>query len=133
MEMIGGGFLLTIVGLLTGELGGVDPSAFSTRSLLALVYLVVFGSIIAFNAFTYLLENATPTRLSTYAYVNPVVAVILGWAFAGEALTLRTLAGAAVIVTAVAMVTVGQPAPRTREEELPAPIAELAEGSPPPQ
>jgi len=133
MEMIGGGALLTTAGLLSGELAHVDPSAFSLRSLLALGYLIVFGSIVAFNAFTYLLENATPTRLSTYAYVNPVVAVFLGWALAGEALTLRTIAGAAVIVSAVAMVTVGQTEPRSRDEELPAPIAELAEGSPPPQ
>jgi len=133
MEMIGGGALLLGAGIASGELARLDPSAFSVRSLLALAYLIVFGSIVAFNSFTYLLENATPTRLSTYAYVNPVVAVFLGWAFAGEALTARTLAGAAVIVAAVAMVTLGPVMPRSRKEPLPAPIAELAEGCPPPQ
>ena len=134
MEMIAGGIWLTLAGLVAGEPAAVDPSTFSVRSLLALVYLIVFGSIIAFNAFTYLLENADPTRLSTYAYVNPVVAVLLGWLLAGEALTARTVTGAAVIVGAVAMVTIGQSAiKRGKKEELPAPIAELAEGSPPPQ
>jgi drug/metabolite transporter (DMT)-like permease len=131
MEMIGGGALLTLVGIVAGELGRVDPRAFSLRSTLALGYLVVFGSIVAFNAFTYLVQNATPARLSTYAYVNPVVAVLLGWMFAGEELSLRTLAGAAVIVGSVVMVTAGRDTPRTQEP--PAPIAELAEGSPPPQ
>jgi drug/metabolite transporter (DMT)-like permease len=133
MEMIGGGILLVLAGMLGGEVAGVDPQAFSLRSLAALAYLIVFGSIVAFNAFTYLLENSTPTRLSTYAYVNPVVAVLLGWMLAGETLTTRTVAGAAVIVGAVAMVTMGQTGARRDEEGLPAPIAELAEGSPPPQ
>jgi drug/metabolite transporter (DMT)-like permease len=131
--MIGGGVLMTLAGLFFGELGRVDPSAFSSRSLYAFLYLVVVGSIVAFNAFTYLLEHAPPARVSTYAYVNPVVAVLLGWAFAGEALTARTLAGTAVIVASVAIVTVGQRAARTARDELPAPIAELAEGAPPPQ
>jgi drug/metabolite transporter (DMT)-like permease len=133
MEMIGGGVLMTIAGLASGELARVDPSAFSTRSLLAFVYLVLFGSIVAFNAFRYLLDHAPPARVSTYAYVNPVVAVLLGWAFAAEPLTARTVAGAAIIVAAVAAVTVGQRETATKIEDLPAPIAELAEGAPPPQ
>ena len=113
-----------------GELGGMHLAAASSRSLLALVYLTVVGSIVAFNAFTYLLERVPASRLSTYAYINPVVAVILGWLLAGEPLTARTLAGAAVIVAAVAMVIAGQ-APERAGEQLAAPIAELAEEPPP--
>ena len=133
MEMIGGGVLMTIAAVASGEVAYVDPTAFSSRSLVCFVYLVLVGSIVAFNAFTYLLEHAPPTRVATYAYVNPVVAVLLGWAFAGEPLTVRTIAGAAVIVAAVALVTVGQRKTATKTAELPAPIAELAEGTPPPQ
>jgi drug/metabolite transporter (DMT)-like permease len=130
MEMLAGGVLLALGGALMGELGGMHLAAASSRSLLALVYLIVVGSIVAFNAFTYLLERVPASRLSTYAYVNPVVAVILGWLLAGEPLTARTLAGAAVIVAAVAMVTASRAAERAGEE-LPAPVAELAEEPPP--
>ena len=81
-------------GLAAGEWQSFDPSAVSTRSLLAFAYLVVFGSIIAFTAYSYLLRNARPTVVSTYAFVNPIVAVLLGWLVAGEALTSRVaLAG----------------------------------------
>jgi drug/metabolite transporter (DMT)-like permease len=130
MEMLGGGAQLALAGVLMGEPGAIDLAAVSLRSLLALCYLIVVGSIVAFNAFTYLLERVPASRLSTYAYVNPVVAVILGWLLAGEPLTARTLAGAAVIVAAVAMVIAGQ-APERAGEELPAPVAELAEEPPP--
>lgn len=128
MEMLAGGAWLVLAGLLSGEAGTLDPSAASARSLLAFAYLVVFGSIVAFNAFSYLLEASTPAHVSTYAYVNPVVAVLLGWLLAGEALSLRTAAGAAVIVSSVAMVTAGQ-GPRTVEAES---IAETVEHAPAP-
>ena len=130
MEMLGGGAQLALAGVLMGELGAMHLAAVSLRSLLALGYLVVVGSIVAFNAFTYLLERVPASRLSTYAYVNPVVAVILGWLLADEPATARTLVGAAVIVTAVAMVIAGQ-APERAGEELAAPVAELAEEPPP--
>jgi drug/metabolite transporter (DMT)-like permease len=130
MEMIAGGILLLLAGTLTGEVGELRPSVVSARSFLAFAYLVVFGSIVAFNAFTYLLEVSTPSRVSTYAYVNPVIAVVLGWLLAGEALTTRTLLGATVIVSAVAMVTAGK-APARFGEEAAAPVAELAEEPPP--
>jgi drug/metabolite transporter (DMT)-like permease len=130
MEMLGGGAQLALAGALMGELGAMHLATVSLRSLLALCYLTVVGSIVAFNAFTYLLERVPASRLSTYAYVNPVVAVILGWLLASEPLTARTLAGAAVIVAAVAMVIAGQ-APERAGEELPAPVAELAEEPPP--
>jgi len=77
----------------------------SLRSLLGFLYLIVFGSILAFSAYIWLLQVSTPARVSTYAYVNPVVAVLLGWAFANEALTPRMLVAAAVIVSGVALIT----------------------------
>ena len=128
--MIAGGILLLLAGALAGEIGELRPSVVSARSFLAFAYLVVFGSIVAFSAFTYLLEVSTPSRVSTYAYVNPVIAVVLGWLLAGEALTTRTLLGATVIVSAVAMVTAGK-APARLGEEAAAPVAELAEEPPP--
>ncbi len=130
MEMLAGGVLLVLGGLAGGELGVVRPDAISTRSVLAFAYLVVFGSIVAFSAFRYLVDAAPPSRVSTYAYVNPVVAVVLGWLLAGEVITAQTVTGAAVIVGAVAMVTAGVSA-RTAREPIPAPVAELAEEPPP--
>jgi drug/metabolite transporter (DMT)-like permease len=130
MEMLAGGVLLTLAGLAGGELGSVRLEAISDRSLLAFAYLVVFGSILAFSAFRYLVEAVPPSRLSTYAYVNPVVAVVLGWLLAGEVITAQIVTGAAVIVGAVAMVTAGVGA-RAPREPAPAPVAELAEEPPP--
>jgi drug/metabolite transporter (DMT)-like permease len=131
MEMIAGGILLVFAGGVAGEIGEIRPSVMSARSILAFAYLVVFGSIVAFNAFKYLLVVSTPSRVSTYAYVNPVVAVVLGWSLAGEALTPRTVLGAAVIVSAVVMVTAGKTPAGPGEEETAAPVAELAEEPPP--
>ena len=76
----------------------------STRSLLSLAYLIVAGSLLGFTAYIFLLGATTPARVSTYAYVNPVVAVLLGWLLAGETVTPRTLVAAAVIVAAVALI-----------------------------
>jgi len=130
MEMIAGGMLLTLGGLARGELGALRLDEISARSVLAFAYLVVFGSIVAFSAFRYLVDTAAPSRVSTYAYVHPVVAVALGWLLAGEAISARTLTGAAVIVGSVAMVTAGVSA-RRAPEPIPAPVAELAEEPPP--
>jgi drug/metabolite transporter (DMT)-like permease len=105
MQMLGGGALLLVAGLVTGELGRVDPAAFSTRSILALVYLILFGSLIGYSAYVWLLRVVTPALASTYAYVNPVVAVFLGWLLAGEAITPRILASSAIIVGGVALIT----------------------------
>jgi drug/metabolite transporter (DMT)-like permease len=101
MEMFAGGILLTVAALVTGEWAGFQPSQVSTISLIALVYLTIFGSIITFTAYVWLLNKTTIARVSTYAYVNPIVAVSLGVALAGEQLTLRTLLASAVIVVAV--------------------------------
>ncbi|HKZ85210.1 MAG TPA: drug/metabolite exporter YedA [Anaerolineae bacterium] len=108
MEMLAGGALLLVAGLLTGEAGQLRLDQVSPRSLLALGYLIVFGSLVGFSAYVWLLRVSTPARVSTYAFVNPVVAVFLGWTLAGESLTPRTLVAAAVIVTAVVLIVANQ-------------------------
>jgi drug/metabolite transporter (DMT)-like permease len=105
VEMLFGGAFLLVLAAITGEFDGFQLAHVSAGSLLALVYLVVAGSVIGFTAYVWLLRVTTPARASTYAYVNPVVAVILGWAILGETITGRTMIAAAVIVTAVAMIT----------------------------
>lgn len=105
IQMLAGGVLLWVLGSGLGEWGALTSATVSTRSLLALAYLTVFGSLIAFTAYTWLIRAAGPSRASTYAYVNPVVAVILGWALGGEALSIRTLIATAVIVCGVVLVT----------------------------
>ena len=105
MEMLSGGAALGLLGLLIGEPGRFDPTGVSTRSMAALGYLIVFGSLIGFSAYVYILRVSTPARVGTYAFVNPVVAVVLGWAILGEPLTPRTLAAAAVIIAGVAAIT----------------------------
>jgi drug/metabolite transporter (DMT)-like permease len=104
MEMIAGGALLWVVGLAVGEGRRLDVSAISTRSAVALGYLVVFGSLIGFSAYIWILKVSTPARVSTYAYVNPIVAVLLGTVFAGELITTRVVVAAVVIVGAVALI-----------------------------
>lgn len=104
LEMIAGGVLLELAGVARGEPSQVHLREASVRSLLAFGYLVIFGSLVAFSAYMWLLKVSTPARVSTYAYVNPVVAVLLGWAFAGESLTARIGLSALVIVGAVALI-----------------------------
>jgi drug/metabolite transporter (DMT)-like permease len=104
MEMIAGAVVLLVLSALTGELGRVHPEQFSWQSLAALAYLVVFGSIVAFSSYVWLLRHTRTAVAGTYAYVNPGVAVVLGWAFAGEALTTRVVVAGAVIILAVAVV-----------------------------
>ncbi len=110
MEMLAGGAFLALAGAVSGELAAVRPAAFSTSSLFALAYLVVFGSLLAFSTFVWLLHNAPLPLVSTYAYVNPVVAVLLGWALIGEPLTPRMALAAAIVVLGVALVAGGVPA-----------------------
>lgn len=105
MQMLTGGGVLLAVGAASGELGRLDPAHVSSASVLAFLYLAVFGSLIAFSAFTFLLGVTTPARVSTYAYVNPVVALLLGWGLAGEPITGRTLLAAAIILSAVVLIT----------------------------
>jgi drug/metabolite transporter (DMT)-like permease len=115
MEMLMGGALLAVAGLAAGEGGQVHLSHVSAESALALAYLVVVGSVVAFSAFHWLLRNAPTSIVSTYAYVNPVVAVLLGAAFLGEPMTLRTLAaGLAIVISVVLIVGEGVRLPRLR-------------------
>jgi drug/metabolite transporter (DMT)-like permease len=104
MEMLAGGFLLFLVGFLFEDWSGVTLESVSSKSFLSIIYLIFFGSLVAFTAYIWLLEKAGPSRATTYAYVNPVVAVILGWAFAGEEMNLRIVISAVIIITAVAII-----------------------------
>ena len=104
VQMLAGGVTLFVIGVVIGEPARADPSRFSTASVLALAYLVVFGSLIAFSAYTWLLQHAPVSMVATYAYVNPVVAVILGALVLSEVITPSTLIGAAIIVGAVAFI-----------------------------
>ena len=104
MQLLSGGVALGIVGVATGELGRIHPERFSRSSIIALAYLIVFGALIAFSAYAWLVREAPPSIVSTYAYVNPVVAVLLGWAFLEERVGSTTLAAGAIIVVAVAMI-----------------------------
>jgi drug/metabolite transporter (DMT)-like permease len=110
-QMLCGGVVLLVAAALTGEPARFSPSAVTGKSLLGVFYLVVFASVIAFTAYSWLVRVTTPARLGTYAYVNPLIAVYVGWAVANEPVTLRTIAAAAIIVVAVAIVTL------TAEEE----------------
>jgi len=105
MEMLCGGGLLAAAGLLSGETGRVVAANISLRSMLSLGYLIVFGSLIAFSCYMWLLKVSTPARVSTYAFVNPVVAVLLGVTAAGEPFGARTVVASVVIVTAVVLIT----------------------------
>ena len=104
-QMIAGGGLLVVAATLSGELTRLDLAHASSRSILGFLYLLTFGSLIGFTAYVYLLAHTTAAKAATYAYVNPVVAVLLGWAFANEAVTPRTLLAAAVILAGVVIIT----------------------------
>lgn len=105
MEMLAGGALLLLAGTVAGEWARLDLAAVTPRSWLALLYLIVFGSGVGFTAYIWLLRHVSIAKVATYAYVNPVVAVLLGWALAGEALSARTALAAAVIIAAVVFIT----------------------------
>ncbi len=116
MQMLAGGGVLFAVGLLSGEAAAFDWSGISARSAWALGYLTVVGSLIGFTAFSWLLKVSTPARISTYAYVNPVIAVLLGWALGGEELTARILWAAAVIVLGVVIISMRKSLPARTEQ-----------------
>ena len=110
-QMLAGGLFLGVAAGLLGELRGFDPAAVSPRAWLSLVYLIVPGSIIAFTAYVWLLHHESPTKVGTYAYVNPVVAVVLGYFVAGEALDVRTLLGTVCVLISVVVITMTRLAP----------------------
>src|SRR5207247_448851 len=104
-QMIAGGIILALSGLAMGEAASFDAARVSARSLSSFVYLTLIGSLVGFSAYAWLLKATTPARVSTYAYVNPVIAVFLGWALGGETLTGRMMAAAGVIVLGVVIIT----------------------------
>lgn len=112
-QMIGGGLSLLLAGWISGEAGVLHMDAVSTGSWLALAYLTIFGSIVAFSAYVWLLAHVPPRQIASYAFVNPVVAVLLGWMLAGEHLDTRIWLAMMVLVSAVALIVFYGRAPRT--------------------
>jgi drug/metabolite transporter (DMT)-like permease len=127
VQMMLGGTIAALAGVVTGEAGRIDVSTFSAASVWALVYLVTAGSLLAFTAYTWLLQNAPITKVSTYAYVNPVIAVFLGWLVMAEPITPLILAAASVIVVSVAFIVrkEAEPVPSPEEVE---PVSRLGGG-----
>jgi drug/metabolite transporter (DMT)-like permease len=105
MEMLLGGGLLLLAATVTGEWARFDVAAISLRSGVAFLYLIFIGAIIGFTAYIWLLKNTTPAKATTYAYVNPVVAVFLGWAILSEPVTPAMLAAMVVIIFSVALIS----------------------------
>ena len=104
-QMLAGGVLLTLVAAALGEFRGFRAQDVSRGAWLALVYLIVAGSIVAFTAYVWLIHHESPTKVGTYAYVNPVVAVLLGYFLGGEAIGLRTIVGTAFVLVSVVVIT----------------------------
>ena len=104
LQLITGGILLLLVGASAGEIGGLSIAAITTRSVLSLVYLLVFGSLVAFSAYVWLLRVSEPALVGTYAFVNPVVAVVLGWLAGGEHIDAITISAGAVIVLGIILI-----------------------------
>lgn len=117
LQMLLGGILLLAVGGASGE--RVQLAEVSLRSLASLVYLIIFGSLVAFSAYTWLMKVTTAASVSTHCYVNPIVAVFLGWALAGERVTTNMLVGTAIVIASVVLVTLG----KKEEVRLPAEMA----------
>jgi drug/metabolite transporter (DMT)-like permease len=125
MQSLSGGVALWIASFFSGELTNLHIAAISLRSWLALGYLIVFGSMMGFTAYIYILKHSTATRVATYAFVNPVVALFLGWLILSEPIALRTILAAAVILTAVLLVIT---APHPGPTRIATAVPEAAEG-----
>jgi drug/metabolite transporter (DMT)-like permease len=111
MSLLAGSVLLLLGGMITGEGAGLYASVVSLKSFLALMYLAVVGSLVAYSAYFWLLSRYPPTLIATHTYVNPLVAMILGWAIGGEALTGRFLFGGLLVIAAIALVSRGEHSP----------------------
>ena len=105
MQMMSGGILLLLLGLATGDFPRLNLAAASWVSIGAFFYLLVFGSLVGFTAYSWLLRNVAPARAATYAYVNPMVAVFLGWLLANEPVNLRMGIAAVIIIASVVLIT----------------------------
>jgi drug/metabolite transporter (DMT)-like permease len=121
LQMIAASAAFTIMAFTSGELRDFSADRLTMGSVIGWVYLVIFGSLIGYTAYIYLLANVSAAKAATYAYVNPVIAVLLGWAFAHEPVTARTLVAAAIILAGVAIITAtqGSAAPTTGEHPVP--------------
>ena len=108
-QMLVGGAMLAVASFALGEFKDFHPAAISFGAWFSLVYLIVPGSVVAFTAYVWLLHHDSPTRVGTYAYVNPVVAVLVGYFMGGEALGLRTVLGALLVLVSVVMITLPKP------------------------
>ena len=122
IQMLCGGVLLTLTSAALGEFRNFHPAAVSRAAWLALLYLIVFGSIIAFTAYVWLIHHESPTKVGTYAYVNPVVAVLLGYFFAGEPLGLRAVLGTVLVLVSIILITTSR-----AQKPAPAPSVEPAD------
>lgn len=107
LSLLAGSAQLLLVGTVAGEYRGFSLATVSTRSWLSLVYLIAFGSVVAFTAYNWLMEHYSPTLVATHTFINPIVAVALGWLLAGEAVTFNVLLSAAMVVSAVILVDRG--------------------------
>jgi drug/metabolite transporter (DMT)-like permease len=107
-QMICGGILLLVAGIIAGELPRFHPGSVSLLSLGSFIYLVLIGAVVGYTAYIWLLRHCDPAKVATYAYVNPIVAVLLGTFFAGETVTVRTLIAAALIIGSVALIITAQ-------------------------
>jgi drug/metabolite transporter (DMT)-like permease len=126
MQMLAASLFLGIAGLATGETSGIHADSFSTKPVIAFIYLVLVGSLIAFSAYAWLLKNVRISIVSTYAFVNPVVAVALGTVFLNEAIGWSTLAAGAAIVVAVVLIVTAR-TPKTKvAAEAPSPLKAAA-------
>ncbi len=108
IQMICGSGWLLLASVATGEFSRFEPGAISSRSVMAWTYVVIFGSLIGFSTFTWLMKHSTPAKVSTYAYVNPIVAVFLGWLVLHETVNPRIFVAAAIIIAGVALITVAK-------------------------
>ena len=131
MEMLCGGGLLILLGTLSGEWADLDLAHVSLKSGVSFVYLVIGGSLLGFSAYVWLLQHVPPAQAATYAYVNPVVALFLGWALADEPVTAMTLIAAAIIIGSVVLITTARvrpapPKPEAAPAVLPEPVPSSA-------
>ena len=108
MQMLSGGILLLVVSAVSGELTSFSVGSVTVKSILAVGYLVVFGSMVAFSSYIWLLKVSTPARVSTNAFVNPLLALVLGWLFAGEELNARVMVASVLTIVAVALIVRGK-------------------------
>ena len=122
LQMLLGGLIMAVAGVARGEAVNIDVASFSTASIVALVYLVSIGSLVAFTAYVWLLQNAPISKVATYAYVNPVIAILLGWLILDEKFTTTIVLGATIIVASVAFIV--------RKESAPAPTSAESQDAP---